>query len=123
VLERQPCAGDVQQGDRQGVRDHVVQFAGDAVAFLRPRPLRQPRLGRPQLRDQVTLVPDQQAAEDGERDARHPRAPAGVGLDPQPFDGEQGYRAGAVHQAVAASADQHAPRAEQAYREPADVPG
>jgi len=92
VLDGQPGAADVQQGDRQGVRDDIMQLAGDAVALLGPGPLSQSRLSRPQLRDQVYLVTDQQSGQDGQRDACHPRAPAGIRLDPEPFDREQGQR-------------------------------
>jgi len=121
VLHGQPRALHVQQGDHQGVTDDVVQLARHAVAFLGPGLGGQARLRLPQLGDQVELVPDQQAGRRGERAARHPRGPARVGPDPQPFGREQRDHAGQVDQAVAAPADQRGPPGEQADREPDDV--
>ena len=121
VLHGQPRALHVQQADRQGVADDVVQLPGDPVPLLGPGLLGQARLGLPQLPEQVPVVPDQQAERDRQGDAGQPGAPAGIGLDPQPLGREQEHRPGPVGQALAAGACQHAPAGQQAHREPADV--
>ena len=121
MLDGEPRAGDVQQRHGQGVRDDVMELAGDPVAFLGPGPLGQPGLSCPQLRGEVALVPDQQGRRDGQRGARHPGAPARIGIDPQPLDREEDHRASPVdHAAPTARSGERAPDADQADRKPAD---
>jgi len=111
----------MQQGDGQGVADDIVQFPGDAVAFLRSRLLGQAGLSLPQLHDQASLTLDQQAEQHGEGSTSQPRTPARIGLDPQPFHREEDHRTGPARQAVPAVTGQRAPADQQADREPADV--
>ena len=103
-------------------RDDVVQLAGDPVALLRPGLLGQARLGQPaaaasrsrscrisRLNATVRVVPASQAPQPGS------------GWPHSHSDANRQHRAGPVGQALAAGADQHAPRGQQAHGEPADV--
>ena len=103
------------------MRDDVVQLAADPVALLRPRPLGQPGLGLTQLGDQIDLLADQQAGQDGEGGARHPRPPARIPVEPRPFHREKDQHGGQEDHGLAARPDQRQPHADQAHREPADV--
>ena len=69
--------------------DHIVKVAGDPVALLRARALRQPGLGRAQLRDKLLLTRDQRRPTGRDSDPRDPWRPAEVDVRSQQVGDER----------------------------------
>ena len=89
VLDSQARTRDVQKGDGQGVRDHVVQLAGDAVALLSPGPFGKPGLRLAELRGAVALVPTSRPAATAKDGCPPSRRPSLDRRESTPLDREQ----------------------------------
>ncbi len=102
--------------------NHVVQFTGDAVAFLGPGPLGEAGLGGPQLLNEHELVADERCYQHNDDDRGGPGCPADVPLCVhEPFAHKQQHRPGPVDQAHPRPREQDTPRAEHQYGEPDNV--
>ena len=102
--------------------DRVVKVTCDPVALLRTRARRQPRLGRPQLSDELLLTRQERGPTGRDTNARDPRHPSEVEVRSQQVTDEQRLGAEQEQDADPRAGSNHHPYRKHAEPEPGQAP-